>query len=86
MIKRSYTEVLKRMIVLIPETEVELIKALEADLEDGFYKAPEETVQWWATSETLELYIPLPKEDWHFEILSIYTNKSIEEIKKVFFT
>ena len=78
---RNCVEVITKMILLIPEDKVELIEALEWNKEDASYKAPEETLQWLRTSETLQKFITKPTEDWEFEVLSEFTTKSIQELK-----
>jgi len=68
------------MIELIPEEKTELIKDLQWNYEDAGYKAPEETLQWERTSATLQKHIPKPSIEWEFEVLVIFTGKSMEEI------
>jgi hypothetical protein len=74
-------DVISQMLEIIPETETRLISDLQWNMEDSFYKAPEETIQWVRTSETLQRHIPIPKQEWEFNILSIFTTNSVEEIK-----
>ena len=50
-------------------------------LSDNSYKSPEETIQWERTMRTLIKHIPIPKEDWEFNVLSIFTTRSIENLK-----
>lgn len=57
-------------------------KDLQWNYNDASYKAPEDTIQWYRTQATLIKYIPQPIEDWEFEVLSIFTTKSVEDIKK----
>lgn len=71
------------MVFNIPENEIELLKDLKWNYEDSLHKPPEETLQWERTMMTLVKHIPVPKKDWEFEILSIFTTKSIDEIKKM---
>lgn len=79
--RRICTDVISEMLTKIPETETTLISALNWNYNDASYKAPEETLQWIRTSETLQEYIPNPKEDWEFKVLSIFTTLTIEELK-----
>ena len=67
---------------LIPESEIDLLKDLAWNLDDSSYKAPEETLQWVRTMRTLQKHIPKPIHDWEFEILSIFTTKSIQELEQ----
>lgn len=83
MVRRECQVVIKAMMEKIPSSETEFIKDLRWNLEDASYKAPEETIQWERTSLTLEKHIPNPVEYWQFEVLSIFTTKSIEELKKM---
>ena len=69
------------MLQKVPLTETDFIKDLEWNFEDASYKAPEETLQWQRTQQTLVKHIPVPKEEWQFEVLSIFTTQPIESIK-----
>ena len=82
--RRNCTEVISAMLEKIPESEKLLISDLEWNLEDASYKAPEEVIQWERTMETLQKHIPAPTEDWHFEVLSIFTTHSIDTLKEIF--
>ncbi len=75
--------VIKEMLEKIPKSETELLSDLEWNFNDACYKAPEENLQWIRTSQTLQNHIPKPTKDWHFEILSIFTTKSIEELRQL---
>jgi hypothetical protein len=68
------------MLDTIPEEKTELIKDLQSNFENAGYN----TMQWQRTVQTLTKHIPVPTEDWEFEMLSILTTKSIEEIKEMF--
>lgn len=82
--RRNCVEVIKNMITFIPKEKEQFIKDLEWNLEDASYKAPEETIQWQRTMETLQKHIPTPFEDWEFEILSEFTTRTVEELKSMF--
>ena len=69
------------MLTKIPDSQTSFIRALKWNFEDAAYKAPEETLQWERTQKTLMINIPKPLEMWEFEVLSIFTTKSIEELK-----
>ena len=81
--RRNCEEIIQQMIAKIPADKKEFLKDLKWNLEDAKYKAPEETIQWIRTGNTLERHIQKPKEDWEFEVLSIFTTRSIEELKKI---
>jgi hypothetical protein len=80
--RRNCCEVIINMIDKIPDTKRSFIKDLKWNYEDASYKAPEENIQWIRTQKTLLKHIPVPKEDWEFEVLSIFTTKSVEELKQ----
>jgi len=80
--RRDCCQVISKMIEKIPEDKTELLKDLNWNLEDASYKAPEETLQWERTQNTLIKHFPEPKEDWEFELLSIFTTVSVEDLKK----
>jgi len=82
--RRNCMAVIKEMVVEIPLNKKKLHKDLEWNFEDAFYKPPEETLQWERTMETLIKHIPKPRKEWEFKVLSIFTTKSIEELKKEF--
>ena len=82
MIRRNCCLVIQEMLHKIPLDKTELIKDLEWNLDDASYKAPEDTLQWVRTQQTLIKHIPEPSEDWEYEVISIFTTLSIEEIKK----
>jgi hypothetical protein len=68
------------MLDTIPEEKTELIKDLQFNFENAGYEA----MQWQKTMQTLMRHIPVPTADWEFEMLSILTTKSIEEVKEIF--
>ena len=72
------------MIDRIPADKKDFIKDLQWNYEDATYKAPEETLQWDRTQSTLIEHIPNPSEDWEFEVLSIFTTKSVEDLRIAF--
>ena len=79
--RRDCTVVIDEMVKQIPESETELLTDLQWNKEDASFKAPEETLQWHRTMETLMKHIPKPSDDWHFEVLSTFTTKSISDLK-----
>jgi len=80
--RRNCCAVIAKMMVKIPKEKTELIKDLEWNFEDASYKAPEETLQWQRTQQTLIKHLPKPTEEWEFEILSIFTTQPIDDIKR----
>lgn len=80
--RRDCWQVIQSMIEQIPKDKEDFIKDLQWNYNDAIYKAPEETLQWQRTMNTLIKHIPKPLEDWEFKILNIFTTKSVEELKK----
>ena len=80
--RRNCQIVIRSMQSEIPDSEVEFKKALDWNFEDAGYKAPEETLQWERTMQTLKKYISLPKQEWEFEVISIFTTRPIDQLKK----
>lgn len=78
---RNCQEVIASMINKIPAEKSEFIKDLQWNFNDAGYKAPEETLQWQRTQQTLIAHIAKPEHEWEFEVLSIFTNKSVDELK-----
>ena len=72
------------LIILTSCGNDDTIKDLQWNYEDASYKAPEENTQWFKTSHTLQKHIPNPKEDWEFNVLSIFSTKPVDEIKEFF--
>lgn len=81
--RRNCVAVIEKMIEKIPEHETEFINKLKWNQEDASYKAPEETLQWQRTMETLMEFLPAPRKTWEFEVLSIFTTRSIEELREL---
>ncbi len=82
---RNLVNVINEMVENIPESEIDLIKELERIKSDYIqWTAPESMVRWEEVSYTLQdyLYNPKPTKEWQFKVLSIWSTKSIEEIKK----
>jgi len=82
--RRICTEVISEMLKKIPVSEKLLISDLEWNYEDASYKAPEETIQWKRTMETLMKHIDPPTKDWEYEVLSIFTMQPIDNLKEIF--
>ena len=82
--RRHCPAVIQQMLNNIPEEKIDLIKDLKWNLEDAMYKAPEETLQWERTMKTLQKHIPTPVEEWEFKVISIFSTRSIEELKSLF--
>lgn len=81
---RNCQEVIASMIEKIPADKEDFLRDLRWNFKDAGYKAPEETLQWQRTQQTLMAHIPKPSDDWEFEVLSIFTTKSTDDLRKVF--
>ena len=81
MTRRDCSRVISEMIDKIPANKKDIINALLWNYQDAKLKAPEDTVQWLRTHETLRKYIPTPKEEWEFEVYSIFTKRPVEILK-----
>lgn len=78
---RNCCEVIGEILKVVPTDEGDFIEALNWNYDDASYKAPEQTIQWTRTSETLLKYIQIPREDWHFEVLEIFTTKTRAQLE-----
>lgn len=79
--RRNCCEVLSQMIDKIPIHKVDFIKALKWNLDDASFKAPEDNIQWIRTQKTLLKHIVRMEEDWEFEVISVFTTKTVKELK-----
>lgn len=81
--ERECSAVIRLMMNKIPKSKKKFLEELEWNYNDSCYKPPEETIQWVRTHDTLRRNIRLPpSEDWEWEVLSIFTNKSVNELKE----
>ena len=80
---RNCCDVIKEMISKVPEDKTNLLIRLNKNLEKAAYKAPEETVQWVEVQDTLIEFMKKPTEDWEFEVLSVFTTKSVSELREI---
>lgn len=81
--ERECSEVIRLMMNKIPKSRKKFLEELDWNYNDSCYKPPEETIQWVRTHETLRRNIKFPpREDWEWEVLSIFTNKSVNELKE----
>ena len=80
--RRICTQVINEMLKHIPTEKEEFIKDLLWNLNDSSYKAPEDTIQWERTMGTIQKHIPMPEQEWELEVCSIFTTKSVNDIKE----
>lgn len=81
---RNVVEIINKIIGHIPTDNNEvLIQRLILLSYDDSYRAPElKYMSWDDLAYELNHHIGMPKEDWQFEVYSILTTKSIEELKE----
>lgn len=79
--RRNCQGVITQILAKIPADKTELIADLKWNHEDAGYKAPEETLQWHNTHATLLKHIPIPIADWEFEVVSIFSMLTVEELR-----
>lgn len=81
-VRRDCAKVIDEIITKIPADKTTFISALKHNRNSAQYKAPEETIQWDMLAETLYKFIPKPITDWEFEVVSIFSTISIEDLRK----
>lgn len=81
---RNIVEIINNIIEHIPTENNELlIMHLISVADDSVYRAPElKYMSWVDLSQELNEYIGEPKEEWHFEVFSILTTVSVEQLKQ----
>ncbi len=82
---RDLVCVIDEILNVVPEKEKNFIRQLKRIQQDqATITAPENMVRWEEVSYALEdyLYNPIPTKEWQFEILSIWSTKSTEEVKE----
>ena len=81
---RRHTTVVQQILEKVP-TDVALYEQLERFLDRIVYKAPEDFTPFDELAKILQVNIPPPPScDWQWEVISIFMDKPIEEIKKQF--
>jgi len=82
---RSLVNVIQEAINEIPETEIKFIKQLKHNQRNVPFTAPELMyIKWDEIHSILWKYIPeKPTEEWHFKVLSVFSTKSVDELKKI---
>ena len=82
---RDLSNILQQIINEIPITEQEFTNNLKDNLSSVSCAAPELINMWWnEVHETLWNFIPeKPNKEWQFKILSIFSTKTVEELKEI---
>lgn len=80
---RSIYTVIDQLKAVVPPGEDALIGRLDKVASDAVYRAPEAVyLSWELLGEALHYDMAaIPTEDWHFEVYSIFSTRSIEDIK-----
>ena len=84
--KRNLNNVVKEILTVIPSTEEGFIAELKDRLSSITFSAPELMGMWWdEVYSTLMGNLPeKPTEEWQFQVLSIFSAKTVEDIKRIF--
>lgn len=79
---RNLIVLIDQMLKVIPEKEERLILSLKDIQDSQRYRAPEDMLGWQLVSEELQ-YLNLNSRSakWKFEICSIFSTMSVDEIK-----
>jgi hypothetical protein len=82
---RVLSEVIDQIVAVIPETEVDFIVRLASNRSSVVICAPEMVPVWWREvhSTILDNVPSVPVEEWHYQVLSIFSTHPIEEMKKM---
>jgi hypothetical protein len=83
---RDLSKVLNDILEVIPKPEEDLIISLCKIRESIRYSAPELISMWWDEAHgTLIDYVSItkPMKDWEYRVWSIFTTRSVEEIKEL---
>jgi len=83
---RNLVNIIQQMIDEIPITEQDFINSLKDNQNSVSYAAPELMSMWWnEVVDTLWDFIPeTPTEEWQFKVLSIFSTKTVDELKRIF--
>lgn len=83
---RKLRDVINQILRVIPSTEEDIINEFNRILDSLNYSAPELEYMWWDESHRVILDCIADNNftDWKLEIVSIFSTKSIEEVKTIF--
>jgi len=83
---RNLVNIIQKMICEIPKTEIKFINRLKTSQQNVLFTAPElRYLRWEEVHETLWGFIPnMPTEEWQFKVLSIFSTKTLDELKEIF--
>jgi hypothetical protein len=85
MSERNLSEVIDHIIAVVPVTEVDFIVSLASNRSSVNFCAPEMLPFWWREvhSTILDNVPSVPVEEWHYQVLSIFSTHPIDEMKKM---
>jgi hypothetical protein len=83
---RNICDVIDQIIKVVPSTEKGLLNDLDYVKQKSMYKAPEAMYECWLELQfILTTNLPsIPIQEWHFEIVSIFSTRPVKEIKKFY--
>lgn len=85
---RELSNVIEEMLKVIPSTEEDLITSLKDNLESVRFSAPEVMGMRWnqvyynTICDNIFKDNKIPNKEWQYQVLSIFSTKPIEQIKK----
>lgn len=83
MTDRNIADVIDQIKAIVPIAEDKLINSMNWVRQDSLYRPPEDSYESWKMlQQTLLKVIKIPKEEWQFEALSIFSMVPIERIKR----
>lgn len=83
---RNIISVIEEIKDEIPFNNYDFHEIIDWLINDVSYKAPEQRLEcWFKFSEIISRHIPPPpKEDWHFKVLSIFSDMPEEDIREAY--
>jgi len=84
MADREITDVVDQIKTLVPQDKIEFIGRLDWVYQDACCRPPEDRRRSWEyLQQCLLKFIGLyPNEDWQFQVLSVFSTVTVEEIKE----
>lgn len=82
---RNLDDVIDQLILLVPTWEVECLKNFRWLKQHIAYLPPERMCEGWGLGEQiLRRAILVPALPWHFEVLSLWMVKPVDELREMF--
>lgn len=82
---RDLSKVISDILEVIPKPEEDLIISLCKIRESVRYSAPELINMWWNETHSvlIDCITENPTQDWEYKVWSIFTTKSVDELKEL---